>query len=508
MSFARVSAAQPYLTEGRLVTVEVDIFRNSLHNFSIVGLPERAVDEAKYRVSSAIKNSGLPSPKSKNQKTVVSLSPADLKKEGSYFDLAISLAYLLADESLKFDPKDKLFLGELSLNGDLQSIKGILPLVMLAKTRGFTEVFVPASNGQEAALVKDIKIFACQKLSEVIEHFSGEKALLPLPPTEISFEKEKPDFDFSDIRGQETAKRGLALAAAGGHNMLLVGPPGTGKTLLARAFSGILPPLDFESTLEVTGIHSVAGVLKNNLITRPPIRAPHHRASAVSLIGGGVVPKPGEITLAHRGVLFLDEFPEFSRDVLEALREPLEEKKISVSRANGRAVFPANFILIAAMNPCPCGFFGTAKNCVCAPMDLVRYQKKVSGPILDRIDLVINVENIDHEKLAGEKQRDETLPEKIKAAREKQRERFRKLNLDSLKTNSDITAKEIDSVIELSKGVRGLLNESARKFDLSPRSYHRVLKLTRTIADFEGSENISESHLLEALQYRPKYNFL
>jgi len=503
MAFAKVYAAEPNLLAGEIITVEVDILRNTLHNFSIVGLPAKAVDEGKMRISSAIKNSGFPSPKSKNQKTTVSLLPADLKKEGSYFDLAIALCYLLADEIISFDPSDKIFLGELSLSGEIKPLRGILPLVNQAKKEGFKEVYVPVENKEEAALVSGLKIFAPRTLKEIIDHLTGQKLQNAVPQTKIDYQDENESLDFDDIRGQETAKRGLALAAAGGHNVLMKGPPGTGKTLLARAFTSLLPPLNLEEILEVTSIHSVAGLLKNNLITKSPFRAPHHKSSTISIIGGGMIPQPGEITLAHRGVLFLDEFPEFNRDVLEALREPLEEKKITISRAQGRASFPANFILIAAMNPCPCGYFGTGK-CLCRPVEFLRYEKKISGPILDRIDLVINVSNVEYEKLGNSgKKESKIIKEKVLLARQKQEERFKKFDLP-LKTNSDLGLKEIDRLIVLEPGVRNLLNESARRLDLSPRSYHRVIKLAQTIADFEGQNSIKEEHLLEALQYRPK----
>ena len=508
MPFARVYAAQPHLINGHIVTVEVDIHRNSLHNFSIVGLPAKEVDEGKLRVSSAIKNSGFTSPKSKNQKTVASLSPADLKKEGAYFDLAVALAYLLADETINFNPEGKIFLGELALNGELKPLCGVLPLAKEAALRGFKEVYVPEANSHEAAIVEGIDVFPCANLAQIIEHLIGKNKLAPAPRTEIVRERKEDALDFSDIRGQETAKRGLAIAAAGGHNVLMIGPPGTGKTLLARAFASLLPDLDLDEILEVTSIHSIAGITKNKLVVDPPFRAPHHSASSVSLIGGGTIPKPGEITLAHRGILFLDEFPEFTRDVLEALREPLEEKTITVSRAHGSASFPANFILIAAMNPCPCGFFGTHKNCTCGPFELVRYKKKVSGPILDRVDLVIEVENIDYEKLSGKKQKPDGLREKVLAAREIQKARFNELKMSRPKTNSDLGVKDLEKAIVLTSDLSKLLNESAAKLDLSPRSYHRIIKLARTIADLEGEENLKASHLLEALQYRPKQKFI
>src|SRR3989344_7058876 len=375
MSFSRVYSAQTHLLKGKIVTIEVDITPKTLHAFTIVGLPDKAVDESKDRMSSALKNSGFKSPKSQNQKIVISLSPADLKKEGPYFDLAIALAYLLSAEEIDFDPKGKIFLGELSLNGELQPIKGVLPLTEQAMRQGYKEIFVPMANAEEAALVKGITIYGARTLKEVVDHISnydpegprrggaygaGKKGkeeikesakILPQRPTEIIRKDKAHDIDFSDIRGQESAKRGLEIAAAGGHNIALSGPPGTGKTMLARVFSHILPELGNDDILEITGIHSIVGLLEDTLVTEPPFRAPHHTASYVSMIGGATNPKPGEVTLAHKGVLFLDEFPEFEKRVLEALRQQLEDNIVSISRARGSAIFPSNFILVAAMNP-------------------------------------------------------------------------------------------------------------------------------------------------------------
>lgn len=362
MSFAKTSSAQTIGLGAKIIDVEIDLSKG-LHSFTIVGLPDKGVEESKDRVSASIKNSGFTSPKSLNQKVVVSLAPADIKKEGPIFDVAISLAYLLASEEIKFDSKKILFLGELSLDGNLRRINGVLPIVAEAKNRGFLEVFLPIDNAKEAALVSDIKIYGANNLKEIIEHLNTKKIqtkqkenVLPKkigqqPQTEIVVEDDELLIDFSEIKGQETAKRGLEIAAAGGHNIAMYGPPGTGKTMLAKAFSHILPTLSFDEILEITSIHSVAGVLKKDIITKSPIRSPHHTASYVSIVGGGAIPKPGEITLAHRGVLFLDEFPEFDRKVIETLREPLEESEISISRSRGTVTFPANFILIAAMNP-------------------------------------------------------------------------------------------------------------------------------------------------------------
>lgn len=525
MSFSRVYSAQTHLLKGKIVTVEVDITKNTLHAFTLVGLPDKAVDESKDRMSSALKNSGFKSPKSQNQKIIISLSPADLKKEGPYFDLAIALAYLLSANEIDFDPKGKIFLGELSLNGELQPIKGVLPLTEQAMRLGYTEIFVPIGNAVEAALVKGITVYGARTLKQVIDHVhkikydkQGEPLekerpkLLPQKRTEIIHPDKAHDIDFSDIKGQESAKRGLEIAAAGGHNIALSGPPGTGKTMLARVFSHILPELGNDEILEITGIHSIVGLLDDSLVTEPPFRAPHHTASYVSMIGGGTNPKPGEVTLAHKGVLFLDEFPEFEKRVLEALRQPLEDNVVSISRARGSAIFPSNFILVAAMNPCPCGNKGNKdKICICRPNDLERYNRKISGPIIDRIDLWVTVGNVDYRKLGDEVVRSErthTIKERVKKARLIQGKRFSAIGGKNarrkIKTNSEMNVKDLGSMVKLKKEVRDLLDDSAERLALSARAYHRVIKIARTIADLENSPDVEANHILEAIQYRPK----
>ena len=502
MSFAKVYSAQVNLLRGVIVTIEVDLSRG-LHSFSVVGLPDKAVDESKDRVSGAIKNSGFISPKSKNQKIIVSLSPADLKKEGPFFDLGMALAYMLASGDIKFNSEKKIFLGELGLNGVLRGIKGALPLIEEAKRRGFEEIYLPKENAVEGALIEKIKIFGATNLEK--------KKILVQPKTPINYKKEEKNGDFADIRGQEGAKRGLEIAAAGGHNIAMYGPPGTGKTMLARAFSGLLPDLSLEEVLEITGIHSVAGALKSirgELVCFPPFRAPHHTSSYVSIIGGGTYPKPGEVTLAHRGVLFLDEFPEFEKRVIESLRQPLEDNLVSISRAKGSAIFPSNFILVAAMNPCPCGNAGSKqKACICKPSDLDRYKRKLSGPIMDRIDLWVSVGNVDYKKLGGESggEKNHSIKERVIRARAIQRNRFEKLGR-KINTNSEMNVKDLGSMVKLPKNVRDLLDESAERLALSARGYHRVIKIARTIADLEGSEDVKQNHILEAIQYRPKVN--
>jgi magnesium chelatase family protein len=520
MSFSRVYSAQTHLLKGKIVTVEVDITKGTLHAFTLVGLPDKAVDESKDRMSSALKNSGYNSPKNQNQKVVISLSPADLKKEGPYFDLAIALAYLLSGEDINFDPEKKIFLGELSLNGDLRPIKGALPLTQEAKRLGYKEIFLPIENAEEAALVDGITIYGAKNLREVLDHLhearrdkKGEllepetKNIIPQPQTKIIYKEKINNIDFGDIKGQEGAKRGLEIAAAGGHNIAMSGPPGTGKTMLARVFSHILPDLSKDDILEITGIHSIVGLLEDNLVTDSPFRAPHHTASYVSIIGGGVNVKPGEVTLAHKGVLFLDEFPEFEKRVIESLRQPLEDNCVSISRAKGSAIFPSNFILIAAMNPCPCGHKGDKqKQCICKPMDLDRYKRKLSGPIIDRIDIWVTVGAVDFDKLSETKstgERTETIKERVMRARNIEEKRF-KTSPRKIKTNSEMNVKELAIFAPLTEEIKKLLNSSAERLQLSARAYHRIIKLARTIADLESSENITQSHILEALQYRPR----
>ncbi|TSC60867.1 MAG: magnesium chelatase family protein [Parcubacteria group bacterium Gr01-1014_107] len=516
MSFAKVFSAQNVLLEAKIISIELDLSRG-LNAFAIVGLPDKAVEESKDRVSAAIKNIGFSSPKTKNQKVVVSLAPADLKKEGPVFDLAIALGYLLSAKEIKFKAERKLFLGELSLDGELRPLRGILPLVSEAKKRGFEEIYLPSENAEEAALIEGLKVFGVKNLKQVITHLNEKKTdrleedssivkLEPQKRTEVDYTERPYEIDFADVRGQESAKRGLEIAAAGGHNVAMFGPPGTGKSMLAKAFTYLLPPLSFEEILEITSIHSIAGALKETLVVYPPFRSPHHTSSYVSLVGGGTNLKPGEITLAHKGVLFLDEFPEFDKRVVESLRQPLEDRVINVARAKASASFPADFILIAAMNPCPCGNFGVkGKECLCLPGIIQRYQRKISGPMIDRIDLWLEVSKVDYEKLSEKGKESETdkIKERVSEARDIQRKRYQSLGL-KIKTNSALSAKELGKLIVLKEALKNKFNEMARRLDLSARSYHRVLKIGRTIADLENSEEIEEPHLLEALQYRPK----
>jgi magnesium chelatase family protein len=499
MSIACIHTVQPHVLSGTVVTIETDISRG-LHAFSIVGLAGKAIDESKDRVSSAIKHSGFESPKTKNHKIVISLSPADIKKDGPLFDLPIAMAYLVASEEIDMDTTKRVYVGELGLDGSLRPIKGVLNCVIAAQKSGYTEVVVPYQNAAEAALVTDIVVFGAQTLREVIDHCSPKpeaQKLSQQPPTHIGEDWYESSVTLEDIKGQESAKRGLIIAAAGRHNVLFVGPPGTGKTMLARALRGLLPPLSRTEALSVTAIHSLVSG-ETNITTRPPFRSPHHTASHTALVGGGSNPKPGEVTLAHHGVLFMDEFPEFERRSIDALRQPLEDRVVTISRVQGSAEFPADFILVAALNPYRGTEDGTT-NLMRAMQET--YKHKISGPILDRIDLWLEVPHVDYETLTTLK----TETGETEKARQQvllARERMLARQGTRATTNSSLSARDIDELITLSDDVKDLLKLSSSKLNLSPRSYHRLIKVARTIADLADSDHIEVPHVLEALQYR------
>ena len=509
-----VYSAQAVGLGAQPISVEVDV-SPGLHVFSIVGLADKEIQESRQRIAAAIKNLGGLAPHKKSQRVIVNLAPADIKKEGPAFDLPIALGYLLASKQLGFNPQGKIFLGELGLDGTLRKVPGVLPMALAARTAGFSQIILPQGNGAEAAILDGIEVREAESLYEVVEHLSGTKEISPLPQTQINSAPPEVSTDLSDIRGQESAKRALEIAAAGEHNLLFCGPPGAGKTILAKTLPSILPPLSFAEALEITKIYSIHGLLdeKTPFVYTRPFRSPHHTSSYTAVIGGGSYPRPGEATLAHRGVLFLDEFPEFDRRVIEALRQPLEEKAITVARSSGVETFPAQFILVAAMNPCPCGNLDNPrKDCVCSPGAAARYKRRVSGPILDRIDLHVEVPQVPYEQLAAaedssvargapKNESSKEVRENVERAREVQKQRFRGRDIS---TNGEMGLKEIKEFIKIGEPIRQILKLAHEKYGLSARAYHRLLKLSRTIADLNGSDDIQREHVLEALSYRPK----
>lgn len=510
--------------EGALVEVEVDIAGQGLPSFTLVGLPDTAVQEARERVRAAIKNSGARFPNT--HRITVNLAPADLKKEGPAYDLPIALGILLASEQVVTDTEHSLFLGELSLDGTLRHTDGILPMVSIARERGIKQVFVPAVDAAEAALLENLEVIGVPSLTALIAHLREEERIAPFRPDYSSFNFESDharsqgvaSHDFCYIKGQEHVKRALEVAASGNHNLIMAGPPGSGKTLLARSTVTILPRMTIEEALEATKIYSVTGLLppETPLLRQRPFRAPHHTISHAGLVGGGRIPRPGEISLAHRGVLFMDELPEFGQQSLETLRTPLEDKVVTISRASGTLSFPANFILIAAMNPCPCGYYGdTRHSCTCSPSMVTRYQKRLSGPFLDRIDIHIEVPRIEYEKLSDDRLGETSVKirERVEAARERQRTRFANFKPPVeesgkpgplILTNAEMGPAEIREFCRLDSAAQALMKAATRQLNLSARAYNRVLKLARTVADLAASENIQAAHLAEAIQYRRK----
>ncbi len=494
--------------EVKKIEIEADL-NVGLHSFNVVGLADKSVTEAKERINSALKNCGIKPPYHQNQRITINLAPADTKKTGAHFDLPIALAYLLASKQIKpFDFEDKIFAGELSLDGNLRKINGALNIAIFAQKKGIKTLFLPEENALEAALVKNLEIIPVRNLNQLIEHLEGVTKISPQEFTNLKPDYPPANFTLEEIKGQESVKRALMIAAAGGHNVLMVGPPGTGKTLLAQAFASILPPPNLEEIIEINQIYSAAGLIeKNKIINYRPFRAPHHSASLSAIIGGGPYARPGEISLAHRGVLFLDELPEFHRDVLEALRQPLENGFIHIARAKKSITLPARFIFISAMNPCPCGYFNDLyKECLCTANQIFRYQKKISGPLLDRIDIQINVPRLSLEDLTQKTNNiklQEDYKNKIIKARQKQLNRFLGFDL-KIFTNAEMNHKIVDEVISLDKDAELFLKNMLEKNFISGRGYYRILKLAQTIADLEESENIRKEHLAEAFQYRLK----
>ncbi len=491
--------------DGVIVEVEVDV-SSGLPKFLVVGLPDAAVQEARERVTAAVRNSGFTFP---YKKVVAALAPANLRKAGPAYDLPIAVALLRSTGQIPSDCDDTILLGELGLDGTLRHTPGILPMVAAALERGFSKIVVPESDAKEAALVEGAQILPFSTLAQLAEYLSGKSEVPALPQGETVEEYEFPDMlglDFAYVKGQEHVKRALEIAAAGGHNVIMMGPPGSGKTLLARSLCTILPPLTNDEALEVTKIYSISGMLPSDtpMIRKRPFRAPHYTTSNVGLVGGGHFPRPGEISLAHRGVLSLDELPDFGHALLEVLRQPLEDRIVSISRAQGSVTYPANFMLVGAMNPCPCGYYGDpVKQCSCAPGVVSRYQKRISGPFLDRVDIFVDVPRIDYEKLSDDRlgERSEKVQARVTASRRLQQERFKGTRLAC---NADMTAAEVREFCRVDESAQSLLKAAMKQLNLSARAFHRILKLSRTIADHEGAASIKAPHLAEAIQYRPR----